>query len=157
MAFNVDRKAEAPVLFYLLLTHQKTRMVVVLRITYTVIKADRRVIGTFNRVKSALSCIHKAQPGVSRIIEMLVISYLVFVPIRIVPALGGEHNTNSICTHLSSPYQSDERDWCDQYWFCRHVRLPPPWYHHANYTVDLFPCLSSWRKVYMRACCIHIK
>lgn len=103
LAFNVDRKAEAPVLFNLLLTHQKTRMVVVLRITYTVIKADRRVIGTFNRVKSALSCIHKAQPGVSRIIEMLVISYLVFVPIRIVPALGGEHNTNSVCTHLSSP------------------------------------------------------
>lgn len=88
--------------FYLLFTHQKTKMLVVLRITYTVIKADRRVIGTFNRVKSALSCIHKAQPGVSRIIEMLVISYLVFVPIRIVPALGGEHNTNSICTHLSS-------------------------------------------------------
>lgn len=71
-------------------------MLVVLRITYTVIKPDRRVIGTFNRVKSAISCIHKAQPGVSCIIEMLVISYLVFVPVPIVLVLGGEQNTNSM-------------------------------------------------------------
>lgn len=82
--------------FRLLYTHQKTRMVVVLRITYIIIKVDRRVIRTVNRVKSALSCIHKAQPGVSRIIEMLVISYLVFVAVPIVPALGGEHNMNSV-------------------------------------------------------------
>lgn len=86
---------------HILFTHQKTKMLVVLRITYTVIKPDRRVIGTFNRIKSALSCIHKAQPGVSLIIEMLVISYLVFVPVYIVLALGGEHNMNPMYAPFS--------------------------------------------------------
>lgn len=67
----------------------KTRLMVVSLFNCIPNKARRRVIGTFNRVKSALSRVHKAQPGVSRIIEMLVISYLVFVSVRIVRALGG--------------------------------------------------------------------